>query len=80
MMITSEWIEAQIRFLNIRLGLFKLSAGQEFFFDPTPGFYGFISQGSVSALNDAMRMLSDFVLAPSFPLLKNGRDPPIRLY
>lgn len=74
-MITSEWIEAQIRFLNIRLGLFKLSAGQEFFYDPTPGFYGFISQGSVSALNEAMRMLSDFVLAPSSPVIEEWEGP-----
>ncbi len=74
-MITSEWIEEQITFLNMRMGLFKVASGHEFFYDPTPGFYGFISQGSVSALNEAMRILSDFVLAPSFPVIGEWEGP-----
>jgi len=63
-MIPPEWINKQIAFLNMKLGLFQPSAGSDFFFDPTPGFYGFISQGSTAALNDAIRRLADHIMSP----------------
>lgn len=74
-MITPDWIDAQIGFLNLRLGIYKPSSGREFYFDPTPGFYGFISQGSISALNEAMRILADHILAPSSPRIEDWDGP-----
>lgn len=74
-MITPDWIDTQIGFLNLRLGIYKPSAGRDFFFDPTPGFYGFISQGSTPALNEAMRMLADHIIAPSSPRIEEWDGP-----
>ena len=70
MPITPEWINKQVGFLNMRLGIYRLADGGDFFFDPTPGFYGFISQGSTSALNEGIRMLADHIIAPSSPLIE----------
>lgn len=53
MMVTLKWIDEQLAFLTSRLGIYRLGAVKDFFFDPTPGFYGFISQGSIEALNKA---------------------------
>jgi hypothetical protein len=74
-MITPEWINTQIGFLNIRLGIYQPSAGRDFYFDPTPGFYGFISQGSTPALNEAMRMLAEHIIAPSSPRIEEWDGP-----
>lgn len=78
-MITPEWINTQIGFLNLRLGIYQPSVGRDFYFNPTPGFYGFISQGSTSALNEAMRMLADHIIAPSSPRIEewDGPDDPL---
>ncbi|MCF7855905.1 MAG: hypothetical protein K9N51_13990 [Candidatus Pacebacteria bacterium] len=74
-MITPEWINTQIGFLNLRLGIYQPFAGRDFYFDPTPGFYGFISQGSTSALNEAIRMLADHIIAPSSPRIEEWDGP-----
>ena len=74
-MITPEWIDTQIGFLNLRLGIYQPSAGRDFYFDPTPGFYGFITQGSTPALNEAMRMLADHIIAPSSPRIEEWDGP-----
>jgi ribosomal protein S27E len=74
-MITPEWINTQIGFLNFRLGLYRPSTGRDFFFDPTPEFYAFISQGSTAALNKAMRILADFIIALSSPVIEDWDGP-----
>jgi hypothetical protein len=74
-MITRKWIDTQIGFLNLRLGIYQPAAGRGFYFDPTPGFYGFISQGSTPALNEAMRMLADHIIAPSSPRIEEWDGP-----
>lgn len=74
-MISPDWINKQIAFLNLRLGIYRLSAGRDFHFDPTPGFYGFISQGSTEALNEAMGMLANHIIAPSSPRIEEWDGP-----
>lgn len=56
-MVTLEWIDRQMAFLSSWLGVYRLNAGDKFFFDPNPGFYGFISQGNTKALNEAMSLI-----------------------
>lgn len=70
MMVSEEWIERQIVFLNSHLGIHKLDSNN-FFFEPTGGFYGFISQGRVEPLNEAMRMLADHLLSLSAPIIED---------
>jgi hypothetical protein len=48
--ISIKWIDEQISYLSAKLGVYKPDAAQEFFFEPTGGFYGFIAQGRVDAL------------------------------
>ncbi len=69
-MVTPDWMNTQIGFLNLRLGIYKPSAGRDFYFDPSPGFYRSISKGSTPALNEAMRMLADHIIAQSSPLIE----------
>jgi hypothetical protein len=69
-MVSEEWIDRQIVFLNSRLGIYKLDS-ENFFFEPTGGFYGFIAQGDVKPLNEAMRMLADHLYSLSAPIIEN---------
>jgi hypothetical protein len=69
-MVSEAWIERQIVFLNSNLGIYKLDSN-DFFFEPTGGFYGFISQGRVEPLNEAIRMLSSHVLSLSVPIIED---------
>jgi len=65
-------------FLTARLGIYRLDAGEEFFFEPTPGFYGFISQGTTACLNEAIRMLADHIESRTAPVIedwKGSQDP-----
>jgi hypothetical protein len=49
--------------------------GENFFFEPTPGFYGYIAQGKPEALNDAIRILADHIESPSVPFIKDWTGP-----
>jgi hypothetical protein len=69
-MVSEEWIEKQIVFLNSNLGIYKLDSNN-FFFEPTGGFYGFISQGRVEPINEAIRMLANHVLSLSVPIIED---------
>jgi len=73
--MTPEWINQQLAFLNAKVGLYQVSAGSDFLFDPTPGFYGFICQGTIPVLNDAIRLLADHILAPSSPTIDPWEGP-----
>lgn len=73
-----EWFNQQTAFLNAKLGLYQLSAGRNFFFDPTPSFYGLICQGTTDALNQGLRRLADHIIAPSSPVIdpwEGSADP-----
>ncbi len=66
-------------FLTGRMGIYRLNAGDDFFFDPTPGFYGFVSQGTTRCLNEAMRLLADHIESSSCPIIEewNGPENPL---
>ena len=72
-MVSMEWIDKQLVYLSSHLGVYKLEAGQDFFFEPTGGFYGFISQGRIEPLNEAMRMLADHISSLTSPIIENWR-------
>ncbi|HUU11900.1 MAG TPA: hypothetical protein VM431_15350 [Phycisphaerae bacterium] len=61
--------------LTASMGVFRLDAASDFFFEPTPGFYGFISQGVTSALNDAMQMLARHIGSPTAPVIEPWDGP-----
>jgi hypothetical protein len=69
--ISIKWIDEQISYLNAKLGIYKPDAAQEFFFEPTGGFYGFIAQGRIDALNEAMRMLSNHISSRTAPVIED---------
>lgn len=60
-------------FLSARLGCFKLNAGNSFFFDPTPGFYGFIGQGTTEALNQAIKLLAEHIESKTAPIIEQWK-------
>jgi hypothetical protein len=62
-----------LAFLTARLGLFRPEAGSAFFFEPTPGFYGFIAQGSVEDLTGALRMLAEHIECPTTPRVQKWK-------
>ena len=70
-MASVEWIDRQFVYLSSKLGVFRLHSGDEFFFEPTPGFYGFISQGTNEALNEAMRMLATHIGSLNCPIIED---------
>ncbi len=74
-MISLEWIDAQMAYLTSHLEVYKPESGEDFFFDPTPGFYGFIAQGITDDLNEAMRMLGKHIGSPSAPIIEDWRGP-----
>jgi hypothetical protein len=73
-MVSFNWIERHISFLTARLGIYRLDAGDEFFFEPTPGFYGFISQGTTACLNEAIRMLADHIESRTAPVIEEWKE------
>jgi hypothetical protein len=64
-----------LAFLTAHLGLFRPGIGEAFFFEPTPGFYGSIAQGSVQALTDALVILARHVECPSTPTVQEWKGP-----
>ena len=70
-MISLEWIEKQMAYLTSMLGVYRLGAGQDFFFEPTGGFYGFISQGKVEPLNEAIRMMARHIASRTAPIIED---------
>lgn len=72
-MASIEWINRQFVYLSSKLGVFRLHSGDDFFFEPTPGFYGFISQGTNEALNDAMRMLATHIGSLNCPIIEDWK-------
>lgn len=57
-------------YLSSNLGIYKLHAVNDFFFEPTPGFYGFIAQGSTEALNEGMQILARHIGSPNYPIIE----------
>ena len=81
-MIKLTWVDKQMAFLTGWMGPYRLNSGDEFFFEPTPGFYGFISQGTTDALNRAMRILADHIESTTCPIIdewKGSQDPVVGL-
>lgn len=77
-MVSFNWIERHMTFLTARLGVYRLDAGDAFFFEPTPGFYGFISQGTTACLNEAIRLLSGHIRSRTSPIIEEwsgSQDP-----
>jgi hypothetical protein len=77
-MVSFNWIDRQMSFLSARLGVYRLDAGDRFFFDPTPGFYGFISQGTTACLNEAIQILASHIdsgTAPTIEEWKGSQNP-----
>ncbi len=64
-----------LAFLTASLGLFRPGIGEAFFFEPTPGFYGSIAQGSVQTLTDALAILARHVECPSTPTVQEWKGP-----
>src|SRR5713226_7895650 len=64
-----------LAFLTANLGLFRPGIGEAFFFEPTPGFYRSIAQGSVQALTDALVILARHVECPSTPTVQEWQGP-----
>ncbi len=80
--INYSWIESQFAYLNGRIGIYKLGSKDDFFFDPTPGFYGFIAQGTTKALNEGIKILADFICSATCPIIEDWKgvsDPLITL-
>lgn len=59
----------------MRLGLYRLHSGDSFFFEPTKQFYRLLSQGSTSALNEGMILLSSHIEAMTAPLIEDWKGP-----
>src|SRR5712692_1192860 len=64
-----------LAFLTAHLGLFRPGIGEAFFFEPTPGFYASIAQGSVQTLTDALAILARHVECPSTPTVQEWKGP-----
>lgn len=72
-----DWINKQFEFLTGRIGIFKLG-DPDFYYEPTPGFYGFISQGKTEVLNEAIKMLADYIGLSTAPIIepwKHSENP-----
>jgi DNA-directed RNA polymerase subunit RPC12/RpoP len=74
-MLSAEWIDKQMVYLTSRLGVYGLEKGEDFFFEPTGGFYGFISQGRIEALNEAMKMLGEHISSLTVPVIEDWESP-----
>lgn len=70
-MVSLKWIDEKMRFLTSQIGIYRLDAGNDFFFEPSGGFYGFISQGQVAALNEAMGMLATHISSITCPIIED---------
>jgi hypothetical protein len=72
---------SQLQFLNTHIGLCRPDEGEGFFFDPTPGFYGWISQGTTQALNQALRILANHIAVRQVPLIEpwQGSNRPLTI-
>jgi len=70
-MVSKKWIDEKMAYLSANLGIYKPDATRDFFFEPTGGFYGFIAQGRIDALNEAMRMLSDHISSRTAPVIED---------
>lgn len=57
-------------YLSSTLGIYKPHVGDEFFFEPSPGFYGFIAQGTTEALNEGMRILARHIESRNCPIIE----------
>lgn len=66
-MIDEAWVNRNLTRLTLGAGIIRPHEGDEFVFDPTPGFYGFIAQGTTDALNGGMRILAEHIGSPSRP-------------
>jgi hypothetical protein len=75
-MVPFSWIEKEMSFLTACMGVYRLNAGDDFFFEPTPGFYGFISQGTVNSLNEGIRILSDHIRSRTTPVIEEWEGSP----
>ena len=72
-MVSIEWINKQMAYLSSNLGIYKLHAVEDFFFEPSPGFYGFIAQGSTEVLNEAMQMLARHIGSSTYPVIEDWK-------
>ena len=74
-MVSFHWIEKHMSYLTGRLGVYKLNASNKFFFEPTPGFYGFIAQGTTEVLNEAVKMMADYIESSTSPAIDAWEGP-----
>ena len=74
-----NWIDKQMVYISSRLGVYRLNVGDKFHFEPTPGFYGFICQGTTEALNQAMVLLANHIGSTSVPIIEewSGSQNPL---
>ncbi len=72
--ISFTWIDRQMAYLTSMIGLYRLDANDTFFFEPTPGFYGYIAQGTTDCLNDAIKMLARHIKAHGAPVIEEWRE------
>ena len=80
--VNYSWIDSQFDYLNSRIGIYKLGSKDDFFFDPTPGFYGFISQGTTKILNEGIKILSEYIGLTTRPIIEDWKgiaDPLVTL-
>lgn len=63
-------MDRQIADLTLRLGVVRPNEGPEFVFDPSPGFYGFVAQGDVQVLNEAMQILANHLGSRHRPVVE----------
>ncbi|MFB3879609.1 MAG: hypothetical protein ACE149_00020 [Armatimonadota bacterium] len=70
-----DWMRQQFGYLSLQLGAYKLGDRDGFLFDPTPGFYGLIAQGTTEALNFGMWQLADHVGARGTPVVEEWEGP-----
>lgn len=68
--ISNEWMDNQLGLLFSHLGIYRLTAGKQFFFEPTSEFYELVAQGTIDALNSAIQQLADHIEAPSRPIIE----------
>jgi ssDNA-binding Zn-finger/Zn-ribbon topoisomerase 1 len=66
----NSWIDKQMVYLSSHLGVYRINAGNNFHFEPTPGFYGLICQGTISALNEAITILANHIGSTSVPIIE----------
>lgn len=70
-----------LSFLNSSLGIYKLNSGNDFFFEPTPGYYGFICQGTTECLNEGIKIIANHIESKTSPIIeewKNSANPIIK--